>query len=158
LLEPLECRALPAFVGGAFVAPALQAAPVMSQPIVFLWSGRTTPINVTVAENTRETVIDMGPVFAAIPGFQHQDVLHLSVLGNTNSALVRTELSDSALILTYRVGHTGRATIVVCATDADGVSVRQTLRVTVCPVRAAGTTGAGSTLVAPSPSSARSTP
>jgi hypothetical protein len=140
-------------LGGALVAPALQAAPVESHPVVFHFlSGRTTPINVTVAENTRETVIDMGPVFATVPGFQYQDVLQLSVLGNTNSALVRTALSDSALILTYRSGHSGTATIVVCATDADGVSVRQTLRVTVRPLRPAGATSAGAMPVAPPPS------
>jgi hypothetical protein len=91
----------------------------------------------------------MGPVFAAIPGFQHQDGVHLCVLGNTNAGLVRTELSDSALILTFRSGQSGTATIVVCATDADGVSVQQSFLVTVLPRRPAGALGAASMPVTP---------
>jgi hypothetical protein len=139
-LEPLEGRELPALFVGGLIAPTVPAAPSMSLQPASPPPGRITPICVTVAQNTPETVIDMCPMFATIPGFQHADGLQLSVLGNTNTALVRSDLSDSALILTYRSGRTGTATIVVCATDADGVSVQQTILVTVRPLSTAGTT------------------
>jgi len=146
-LESLESRELPAVLGSGLFAPVVPNAPSISQAPML--PGCTRPICVTVAENSPQTVIDMGPVFAAIPGIQYQDGLQLAVLVNTNSALVRTELSDSALILTYRSGQSGTATIVVCATDADGVSVRQTLLVTVRPPSPAGATGAGAIPLAP---------
>jgi hypothetical protein len=148
-LEVLESRALPAPLGGGVMAPPLLHAPAMSHPTAGQLIGRTTPIAVTVAQNTPETVIDLGPVFAAIPGFQHQDGVQLSVLGNTNAVLVRTELSDSALILTYRSGQCGTATVIVCGTDADGVSVQQSLLVTVRPLWPAGAIGARSMPAAP---------
>jgi hypothetical protein len=92
----------------------------------------------TVAQNAPATVIDLDSVFAAVPGIQHEDGLQYSVLGNTNPALVGTELSDAALILTCIRGRTGTSTIVVCATDADGVSVQQRILVTVRPLSAVG--------------------
>jgi hypothetical protein len=142
-LEPLEARELPALPGGGLIASTVL------RPVSTLYQtgiqqpGGTTPIQVTVAENSPATVIDMGPVFAAIRGLQHQDGLRLSILGNTNSALVTAELSDSALTLTYVRDHYGSATVVVCATDADGVSVQQTLLVTVCPLTPAVVVGGG---------------
>jgi hypothetical protein len=95
-------------------------------------------MQVTVAENSPATVIDLDTVFAAVPGIQHADGLRYSVLSNSNSALVRTELSDADLILTYMRGRFGTATIGVCATDADGVSVQQRLLVTVRPLISVG--------------------
>jgi hypothetical protein len=148
-LEVLEGRALPAPLWGAATALPVLNAPAVSNATPGQLNGRTTPIDVTVTQNTRETVIDLGPVFAAIPGFQHQDGVQLSVLGNTNPTLVQTELSDSALILTYRSGQCGTATIVVCATDADGVSVQQSFLVTVRPLRPTTTIGATSMPAAP---------
>jgi hypothetical protein len=147
-LEPLEGRELPALLAGGLMVPAMPSMPAMAHAPAVQMPVRTAPIYVTVPENTPETVIDLGPVFAAIPGIQHEDGLQLSVLGNTNATLVRTDLSDSALTLTYRSGQYGRATIVVCATDADGVSVRQTLLVTVRP---SGAIGAGNMPAAPPP-------
>jgi hypothetical protein len=137
-LEPLEARELPALPGSGLIAPALPAWISTSHQTGGQLPGGTTPIRVTVTENSAPTVIDMGPIFAAIPGLQYQDGLRLSVLGNTNSALVQTTLSDSALTLTYQKNQYGSATIVVCATDADGVSVQQTLLVTVRPLTAGG--------------------
>ena len=92
-----------------------------------------TPIGVMVAQNAPETVIDLGAAFAATSGIQHADGLKLAVLGNTNSGLVKTDLSEASLTLTYAAGKCGTATITVAATDADGVSVKQTILVTVRP-------------------------
>jgi hypothetical protein len=124
---------LPAW-GGVALAPALAPAALSglphpgSKPVVV-----TRPIRVTVAENSSETVIDLGAAFAAVSGLQHGDGLKLSVLRNTNPGLVSTDLSEAALTLTYARGKYGRATITVCATDADGVSAKRTIVVTVLP-------------------------
>jgi hypothetical protein len=134
-LEPLEHRELPAFAGAGLMAPPMPHSIITLYPIGSPAPAATTPINVTVAQDSPPTVIDLGPIFAAVRGLQHEDGLRLSVLGNTNSALVRTDLSDSALTLTYMRGQHGTASITVCATDADGVSVRQTILVTVLPLR-----------------------
>jgi hypothetical protein len=90
-------------------------------------------MRVTVNQNSCATVIDLGIAFGAVSGLQHEDGLRLSILGNTNSGLVKTDLSEAALTLTYVRGKYGAATITVCATDADGVSVQRTLLVTVRP-------------------------
>jgi hypothetical protein len=141
-LEPLEGRELPALPGGGFIAltPVLDALSVPwqvgSQP-----SARPTPIRVTVAQNAPETVLNLGPVFAAMPGLQHEAGLQYSILGNSNSGLVRTDLSGAALTLTYTRGMCGMASITVNATDADRVSVQQTILVTVLPASPPGAVG-----------------
>jgi hypothetical protein len=130
----LEGREVPALISGGLIAPA------MPYPVGQLCQTgspartATMPMQVTVAENTPQTVLEMGPIFATVPGLQHDDGLRYSVLGNTNAALVRTALSDSALTLTYSGGQYGTARITVCATDADGVSVQQSILVTVRPL------------------------
>jgi hypothetical protein len=101
----------------------------------------STPPRVTVNQGSPETVIDLGPVFGAMSGIHHGDGLNLSIMGNTNSGLVEADLSEAALILTYVPGKSGTATITVVATDADGVSVEQTVLVTVRPPTPAGTVG-----------------
>jgi hypothetical protein len=141
-LEPLEGRELPALLGGGLIAlpPVLDALSVPwqagSQP-----PARPTPIRVTVAQNAPETVLDMGPVFAAMPGIQHGAGLQYSILGNSNSGLIRTDLSGAALTLTYTRGLCGTASITVNATDADRVSVQQTILVTVLPASPPGAVG-----------------
>jgi hypothetical protein len=111
--------------------------------------GSTTPVRVTVTQDSPATVIDLGPVFAAMPGIQHQDGLQLAILGNTNSRLVAAELSEAALTLTYTRGQCGTATITVAATDADGVSVQKAVVVTVRPPSPAGVLGAIPTFFPP---------
>src|SRR5262245_8243907 len=97
-LEPLEGRELPALLGGGLIAlrpvPDALSVPAQagSQP-----PARPTPIRVTVAQNAPETVLDLGPVFAAMRGIQHEAGLQFSILGNSNSGLVRTDLSGAAL-------------------------------------------------------------
>jgi len=130
---------LPAVAGGVF-APALGPGVVSGfQQVASSPSGATTPIRVTVDQNASETVIDLGAVFGAMSNFHAGDGLRLSVLSNTNSGLVRTDLSEAALTLTYVRGKCGTATIIVGATDADGVSAQLTILVTVRPPGTVGT-------------------
>jgi hypothetical protein len=102
-------------------------------------SGATSPIRVTVEQNASESVIDLGAVFGKMSNFRAGDGLRLSVLSNTNSGLVRTDLSEAALTLTYVRGKCGTATIVVGAKDADGLSAQLTIMVTVRPTSTLGT-------------------
>jgi hypothetical protein len=104
------------------------------QPITGKLSGGTIPIRVNVTENASPSVIDLSGAFGAMTGIQHKDGLRLRLLGNTNSGLLKTDLSEAVLTLTYSRGKWGTATITVAATDADGVSVKATVQVTVSPV------------------------
>jgi hypothetical protein len=125
---------MPALAGGALaIAGVLRAASLSSTST---GSGCATPINVTVAENSPATIIDLNAAYASVSGLQHDDGLKFAILGNTNPGLVKTSLSEAALTLTYAKGKSGTATITVCATDADGVSVKRTIVVTVRPVSA----------------------
>ena len=100
--------------------------------------GSSTPIRITVDENSSETVINLGTLFGAMSGLHNGGGLKLSIVGNTNAGLVKTDLSGTTLTLTYPRGQCGTATITVGATDADGVSVQQTFLVTVQALRPAG--------------------
>jgi hypothetical protein len=106
-------------------APAPRGAVGGPQPA----AGANT-MSVTVQENSAPSVIDLAPVFAAM-GVDCTEGLQLSMLGNTNAALVTPDLSETELTLTYAPGQFGAATLTVGATDADGVSARETIFVTV---------------------------
>jgi hypothetical protein len=93
----------------------------------------TNALRVTVVENSPKTVIDLAAVFARMSGIRHEDGLQMSMMGNTNSGLVKTALSECELTLNYAPRKFGTATIVVGAADADGVSVRENIVVTVLP-------------------------
>jgi hypothetical protein len=123
---------MPAWVGVVPTVPPLPAA-VASPP-----ASGATPLRLTVLENSAATVIDLRAVYTAVSGLQQGNGLKLSILGNSNSGLVGTKLSEAALTLTYTRGKCGTATITLCATDADGVSVKQSLVVTVQPLSLAG--------------------
>jgi hypothetical protein len=105
-------------------------------------------MDVTVKENSPKTVIDLGLVFAQMSGIQHDDGLQMSLLGNTNPGLVKTDLSEDELSLTYTASKCGTATVSVAATDADGVSVRENILVTVLPVPSTNTGGSSTVPVA----------
>jgi hypothetical protein len=123
---------MPALASGMFaIAPVLSAA---SPPTPGTKPGCAAPIYVTVFENSPATVIDLSAAYSSVSGLQHGDGLKFSILGNTNPGLVKTSLSEAALTLTYAAGKSGTATITVCATDADGVSVKRTILVTVRPL------------------------
>jgi hypothetical protein len=137
-LDPLEDRLLP--VLGVVGVPVIASVPgVLSG----LHHRRTKPasgskpIEVTVAENSPESVIHLGAVFGAMNGIQHAGGLQLSLLGNTKPGLVTTDLSDMDLTLTYTPGHCGTATITVGATDANDVFVKVSILVTVRPLKPA---------------------
>jgi hypothetical protein len=151
-LEALEDRIPLAQLGGIAAADALSGLqPIGSQP------ARTGvyEMQVTVNENSAPTVIDLGSVFAGINGIQHDDGLRLSLLGNTNAGLVTPDLSGRELTLTYTPSHWGTATIMVSATDADGVFVQENILVTVLPLAPAnGRTGQTSSLSTGRPMSA----
>ena len=102
-------------------------------------------LTVTVGEDAAAAVIDLGSVFGGMKGIRLQDGLRLAMLGNTNPTLVKTDLSETALTLTFAPGKSGAATITVCATDADGVSAKETLLITVVP------SGAGVRVESPAP-------
>jgi hypothetical protein len=90
-------------------------------------------MTVAVEESSPATVIDLGEVFGAVRGIRPADGLQLALLGNSNPALVKATLSEAELTLTWAKGKCGEATISVSATDADGVSARETLVVMVYP-------------------------
>jgi hypothetical protein len=90
-------------------------------------------MQVTVRENSPATVIDLEGVLDGTNGIQHDDGLQMALLGNTNAGLVRTGLSNGELTLTYTPSRWGTATVMVGATDADGVSVQENILVTVLP-------------------------
>ena len=96
---------------------------------------------VTVDEGCAASVVQLGAVFAARTDIHPRGGLQLSILGNTNPGLVSTDLSGADLTLTYARGKNGTATITVGATDADGVSVRETILVTVRPPQPAPAAG-----------------
>jgi hypothetical protein len=154
-IEALEDRMAPAtlnyivppLISAGSISPAVAPAPPRPsgiavsgalsglQPIGSQSAGAGIhEMQVTVRENSSKTVIDLGPVFAQMSGIQHEDGLQLSLLGNTNPGLVKTDLSEGELALTYTPSKCGTASITVGATDADGVSVRENILVTVLPL------------------------
>jgi hypothetical protein len=134
-IEALEGRAVPALWGSTLsgLVPIANAGSTLQHTSSTVPAG-IAPLLVTVSQNASESVLDLGPVFAAMPGLQHKAGLHLTILGNTNGRLVTPDLSGSALTLTYARGLSGSATITVNATDADGVCAQQTVVVTVRPL------------------------
>jgi hypothetical protein len=116
------------------MAPAPPAAVSGLRPVAGPAPAPADQMRVTVNQNSPATAIDLGPVFRAMSGIHPEDGLRLSLLGNTNARLVTTDLCETELTLTYARGQCGTATITVAATDADGVSVREALLVTVLPL------------------------
>jgi hypothetical protein len=165
-LEPLENRLLPALgaggipgltagglTSGAFATLRVVAAAAPGPVTGLQQTGGKQPaapnqMRVTRDENSAASVIELGAVFAAMSDIHPKDGLQLSILGNTNPGLVTTDLSGADLTLTYARGKHGTATITVGATDADGVSVRETIFVTVRPRPPAPTAG---TVAGPAP-------
>jgi hypothetical protein len=90
-------------------------------------------MNVTVGENSTKSVIDLCPLFAQSSGVRPEDGVQLSILGNTNPALVKPELSEGELTLTYAPSRCGTATITVGVITADGSCMRENILVTVLP-------------------------
>lgn len=113
---------------------AATASPVGGVPTAPKPPMPSNHMSVIVSQNSPESVIDLGAVFGAMGEIHPKDGLQLSILGNSNSGLVTTDLSGADLTLTYAHGKWGTATITVGATDADGMSVREVVLVTVTPL------------------------
>ena len=154
-LEALEDRTLPAPLVDGILPPLPVAAisahlpPPPPQPIAIPTSGDLgglqpidseptstagSPMPMMVMENSPNSVIDLDPVFSDMSGLHPEDGLRLSLLGNTNPGLVKTDLSGGELTLAYTPAKSGSATITVGATDADGVCARENILVTVLPL------------------------
>jgi hypothetical protein len=152
-LEVLEDRSLPTVLAHGILPPVPERAAVFvpppPQPIEFTPSGALSglqsshnlphhatanQLKMTVAENTRETVIDLCSIFTQRSDIRPDEGLQLSLLGNTNPRLVRPDLSEGELTFTYTPWHSGTATITVGATDIDGSSVQENIFVTVLPL------------------------
>jgi hypothetical protein len=139
---PTVIPALPAVVLASGTSAMLRVAPPATpgailnpQQMSGLLPAPSNPMKVTLDENSGANVIRLGPTFAARSDIHPKDGLQLSILGNTNSGLVTTDLSGSDVTLTCARGKIGTATITVGATDADGVSVREIIVVTVRPLK-----------------------
>jgi len=161
-LEPLEDRTTPSALAGGIAAYAAQppaaarlipvAAAYLTPPVAWVAPvvvgglkptsatppGGANRMAMTYEENSPAARIDLSAVFGAVRGIRPDGGLQLAMLGNTNPALVKTALSEAELTLTFAAGKSGKATITVSATDADGVSVQETLLVTVLPQSPAG--------------------
>ena len=141
-LEALEDRTLPAPLVHGILPPAREGstsarfAPPPPRPIAPAAPGSETAhrMKVTVIKNSPPSVIDLGPLFAQMSGAHPADGLQIALLGNTNPGLVKTELSEGELTLTYTPSRCGTATITVGATDAAGACVRENILVTVLPL------------------------
>jgi hypothetical protein len=153
-LESLEDRTLPAPLVFGILPERTEGttssafAPHPPRPVVIAASGTLSGLHpsgshpnspaanhkkVTVVVNAPESVIDLGPIFARMNGVHPEDGLQVSLLGNTNPGLVKANLSEGELTLTYTPSKCGTAIITVAATDADGMSVRENILVMVLP-------------------------
>jgi hypothetical protein len=114
-------------------------APPPPQPVAMAAPGSVTAnqMRVTVMTNSPASVIDLGPLFAQMSGAHPADGLQISLVGNTNPGLVKTELSEGELTLTYTASQCGTAIITVGVTNADGTSLRENILVTVLPIPSA---------------------
>jgi hypothetical protein len=134
--EAHVARSLVPAVAAHVTLPVLWTAPAVIgglKPTGDTPSAVANRMSMTYEENSPAALIDLGVVFSTVRGIRHGDGLQLAMLGNTNPALVKTSLSEAELTLTFAPGKSGKATITVSATDADGVSVQETLLVTVLP-------------------------
>jgi hypothetical protein len=83
--------------------------------------------------NSGDSVYDLRTVLAGWEGWGYQVPPRMSVVGNTNRALVTTRLTDAELRLSYTPGKCGTARVTVDLTDAAGVSAEITFVITVGP-------------------------
>jgi large repetitive protein len=89
---------------------------------------------VTLTEDQSARVIELSQVFSDPDILTANDVLSFEVLSNTPGGLVVPSISNGQLILQLAANQNGTATLVVSATDLDGLTVQDTLTVIVTPV------------------------
>jgi hypothetical protein len=141
-LEPLENRWLPAPWVGSLTAALPGNLPAASQ------AGLTGPgsasagkgaaaaafeVAVAVPPSSGDSVYDLSKVLAGWEGWGYQDPPRMSVVRNTNRALVTTRLTDTELRLSYTARMSGTARVTVGLTDAAGLSAQITFAVSVQP-------------------------
>jgi hypothetical protein len=132
-LEPLEDRWLPApwvvSVDGGVPETVLGAGDQVG--LVRPGGATAIQVDVTAAKNSRDSLQDLRKLLIGWEGWRYQDPPRISVMGNTNRALVTTRLTDTELKLSYTPGMSGTALVTVGLTDAAGVSARITFVITV---------------------------
>jgi hypothetical protein len=141
-LEALEDRMMPTVWPGMVPSVAAPTPPPAQMTVPEPFSNLQTPMNpptsnvqtmvVPLMANSA-TIINLDSIFAEQSGLQYEDGLQWSMLGNTNAALVTTNLSEGELALQANPGQWGTGMITVGATDADGVSEQETILVGVWP-------------------------
>ena len=121
-------------LGGELTESKMVAVTVQSRsdaPLV------ATPISdVFVNINAPITTRDLSGLFNDTDILTDGDNLTLAVIGNTNSALVTTNLDGENLTLVYTSDQSGQAEITLQATDQDGQMVTDTFMVTVSSLAA----------------------
>jgi hypothetical protein len=134
-LELLETRWLPApWVGsltGVLPGGVLGAASHVG--LIRPGSATATRVDVTVPMNSGYSVQNLCKVLSGWEGWRYQNPPRISVVRNTNRALVTTRLTDTELRLSYTAGMSGTALVTVGLTDAAGVSAQITFVITVQP-------------------------
>ncbi len=108
---------------------SLTVNPVNDEPTI------VNPIGpVTVDEDTDDWTFDLTTVFDDVDIITNSDSLVFSVVANDNEGLVVASIADSTLTFDYQENQNGTATIVVRATDMDGLFAEETIPLTVDPV------------------------
>jgi len=87
--------------------------------------------DVVVNEDAADTTITLNDIFGDVDIATNGDTLVYTVTGNTNAALVGTDISSGTLTLSYADDQHGTADITITATDSAGKSVSDTFTVTV---------------------------
>jgi|GEM_PF-325120 len=105
--------------------------PVVAEPLA----------DVNLDEDAADTVLDLAGVFYDPDIFHYDpnvvgddDILALSITGNTNGGLVTADLDGNELTLSCSADQNGTADITVRATDSNANWVEDTFTVTVAPV------------------------
>jgi hypothetical protein len=139
-LEQLENRWLPAPLVGSLAGGLPVAVLGAAGQVAPIRPGSTAAIQVyvTVPTNSGSSVFDLCKVLPGWEGWSYQDPPRISVVRNTNRALVTTRLTDTDLRLSYTAGMSGTALVTVGLTDAAGVSAQITFLITKQPGPVAG--------------------
>jgi hypothetical protein len=95
-------------------------------------------VEVTVPMNSGGSVYDLSKVLAGWEGWRYHVPPRISVVRNSNRAVVTTRLTDSDLRLSYTAGRSGTACVTVGLTDAAGVSAQITFDIIVQPLPLGG--------------------
>jgi hypothetical protein len=121
-----EARAGMAHLGGA---AAEMGGTITTAPLL---------VEVMVPMNSGGSVYDLSKVLAGWEGWGYQVPPRISVVRNTNQAVVTTRVTDTELKLSYGAGKSGTARVTVGLTDAAGVSTQVVFDITVEPALVVG--------------------